>query len=161
MLFGAYDLDDLFQTGSLSGSPAEMFIHPDWNPFNQRYDADIAALVMDDGVPYTKYIRPICLSPAESNIKDGYIAGWGESADKTKIHENIPKEIKTPILPNESCFLESSEFALIGSTRTICGGDKKSSVGPCRGDSGKLNHSWSKCSCDEFSVCFLQAVASM
>lgn len=139
MLFGAYDLNDLFQTGSLSGSPTQIFVHPDWNPFSQRYDADIAALVMDDDIPYTKFIRPICLSPAELNVDVGYVAGWGESQDKTKDHENQPKQIKTPILPNENCFIESNEFAAIGSARTICGGARNASVGvgPCRGDSGK------------------------
>lgn len=135
LLFGAYDLNDLFQTGALSSSPAEIFIHPDWNPFNQRYDADIAALVVEDDIPYTKYIRPICLPAAEQSAKEGYVTGWGESEDNTKVHENIPKQIKIPIHANEKCFLESGEFAKISSLRTFCGG-ARDNIGPCRGDSG-------------------------
>lgn len=136
-MFGAYDLNDLFQSGALSSSPAEIFIHPDWNPFVPRYDADIAALVLDadDQIPYTRYIRPICLSSSELDAKEGFVTGWGESEDKRKEHENLPKQIKIPIEPNETCFLESSEFAKIASTRTICGGSRNNS-GPCRGDSG-------------------------
>lgn len=94
-MFGAYDLSDLFQTGSLSGSPAEIFIHPDWNPFNIRYDADIAAIVIDEEVPFTKYIRPICLSSTSLNSREGYVAGWGESEDKNKVHENLPSRLKS------------------------------------------------------------------
>lgn len=135
LLLGAFDLNDLFQTGALSGSPAEVFIHPDWNPFNQRYDADIAALVTEDEIPYTKYIRPICLPETDLVAREGYVTGWGESEDKSKEHENLPKQIKIPIVPNESCFLESAEFSKISSKRTICGG-ARDLIGPCRGDSG-------------------------
>lgn len=135
MLFGAYDLNDLFQTGALSSSPIEIFIHPDWNPFNKRYDADIAALVVEDDIPYTKFIRPICLSPVEQNVNEGYVTGWGESEDKTKEHENLPKQIKIPILANENCIFESPEFSKIASVRTFCGGSRDN-IGPCRGDSG-------------------------
>lgn len=134
-MFGAYDLSDLFQTGALSASPTEIFIHPDWNPSTTRYDADIAALVMDDEIPYTKYIRPICMSPVEIDVRVGYVTGWGESEDTTKEHENLPKQIKIPIHSNEHCFLESEEFTQIASKRTICGG-ARDHVGPCRGDSG-------------------------
>lgn len=90
---------------------------------------------MDDEAPYTKFIRPICLSPAELTASEGYVSGWGESEDTSKDHENIPKQIKVPILPNESCFLESPEFAKLASKRTICGG-ARNGTGPCRGDSG-------------------------
>jgi secreted trypsin-like serine protease len=134
-MFGAYDLEDLFQTGALSGSPSEIFIHPDWNPFNLKYDADIAALILDDEVPYTKYIRPICLSTTELVSNEGYVTGWGRSEDTTKEHETIPKQIKIPIHSNENCFLESTEFTKISSKRTICGG-ARDGTGPCSGDSG-------------------------
>lgn len=135
LLFGAYDLNDLWQAGSLPGSPSEIFIHPDWNPFNRRYDADIAAIIMDDEVPYTKFIRPICLSTLEVNSEKGFVAGWGQSADTSKNHENIPQHIKISIHNNEFCFLESNEFVAIASRRTVCAGDRDMR-GPCRGDSG-------------------------
>lgn len=134
-MFGAHDLNDLFQTGALSGSPSEILLHPDWNPNNQKYDADIAAIILDDEVPYTKYIRPVCLPPNEIVAKEGYVIGWGKSEDTTKEHENIPKQIKIPIHPNEHCFLESPEFTKISSKRTICGG-ARDGIGPCLGDSG-------------------------
>ena len=135
ILFGAYDLSEQYQTGTFSESPTDVFIHPDWNPSNQRYDADIAALLMEDDILYTKYIRPICLPQSDLTAKEGYVTGWGESEDTSKVHENIPKEIKIPIHANEFCFLESAEFTKISSPRTFCGGARNIS-GPCRGDSG-------------------------
>ena len=128
-------MSDLFQTGTLSGSPSNIFIHPDWNPFTKRYDADIAALFMEDEIPYNKYIYPVCLPQFEMGAKEGYVTGWGESEDKSKVHENLPKQIKTPIHANEDCFLESVEFSKISSKRTFCGG-ARNTTGPCRGDSG-------------------------
>lgn len=58
-------------------------IHPDWNPNDGKYDADIALIEMESAVPYSKYIRPICLwnGPAEiSQIvgQSGIVAGWGK-----------------------------------------------------------------------------------
>lgn len=125
----------MFQSGQLTESVAEVVLHPDWNPAGRRWDADIAALILDDEVPYTKYIRPICLPTTSLDMREGWMAGWGESEDKTKEHENIPRQLKLPIVSNEDCFIESYALAQIASKRTICAGarDKR---GPCRGDSG-------------------------
>lgn len=112
-----------------------MIIHPDWNPSARRYDADIATLILDDDVPYTKYIRPVCLPTRNTPMKEGWVAGWGESEDKKKEYENIPRQIRIPIHSNEHCFLESNEFPQIASKRTVCAG-AKDKRGPCRGDSG-------------------------
>lgn len=135
MLLGAFDLNDLFQSGQLSSSPAEVIIHPDWNPSSRRYDADIACLMLDEDVPFTKYIRPICLPTSNMVAREGWIAGWGSSEDKTKEHENIPRQVKVPVHSNENCFLESQQFTQIASKRTICAG-AKDKRGPCKGDSG-------------------------
>ena len=128
-------MNNLYQTDSFSKSPSKIVVHPDWNPFSQRYDADIAVLMMEDEIPYTEYIRPICVPEAELTAKEGYIAGWGKSEVKSKIHENIPKQIKTPIHANEDCFLEDKNFLEISSKRTFCAGNRNW-TGPCNGDSG-------------------------
>lgn len=135
MWLGAYDLDEPYQTGAISVSPNEILIHPDWNPSNTRYDADIAAITLEDEIHFTKFIRPICLSSTEKNAKEGYVTGWGKSDVKKTNHENIPKQIKISIHSNERCFLESKELIDVASLRTFCGGDRNK-TGPCNGDSG-------------------------
>ena len=122
LLLGAFDLNEVHQTGVFWASLSKITIHPEWNPFNQRYDADIAVLIMEDEILYTKYIRPICLSLTELAAKEGYVTGWGKSEDTSKTHENLPKQIKIPILENEDCFLENHKFSFISSKRTFCGG---------------------------------------
>ena len=128
-------MNDLFQTDTFSKSPSNIIVHPDWNPFTKRFDADIAALLIEDEIHYTKYVRPICLFRTDLTAKEGYVTGWGESEDRSKVQENLPKQIKTPIHANEDCFLESVEFSKISSKRTFCGG-ARNMTGPCRGDSG-------------------------
>lgn len=64
---------------------AELFkVHPDWNPDDIKYDADIALIKMDSPVKYTKFIRPICLWSGPEDITKvvgqvGIVAGWGNS----------------------------------------------------------------------------------
>lgn len=37
--------------------------HPDWNPFSQKYDADVAILEIISPVQYSNYIIPACIWP--------------------------------------------------------------------------------------------------
>lgn len=132
---GAYDLNNPNEDGVYSIAASEIIMHPDWNPFVQRYDADIAAITVEHDVPYTQFIRPICLASAEITALEGQVAGWGKSEDETKLHENIPKELRVPIWTNEHCFLESNEFVKVASKRTLCAGSRDG-AGVCNGDSG-------------------------
>lgn len=138
MVFGAHNLSNLFQSGTFSTTPGKVIVHDDWNPFSRRFDADIAALVMEEEIPYTKFIRPCCLLQTELKGNEGYVAGWGQSEDNTKIHETVSKHTKTPIVSLGTCFSETTGLGLIGSDRMICGGLKEGMSGPCRGDSGKF-----------------------
>lgn len=68
-----------------------------------------------------------------SEVSEGIIVGYGQSEDRTKIHETIPRKLRVPIKENEECFLEDFEFAKISSRRTFCAGPKNG-TGACRGD---------------------------
>ena len=69
------------------------------------------------------------------SISSGVVIGYGKSEDETKVHENIPKILDTPIHTNEHCFLEHQSLLKISSKRTFCGGSG-TGTGVCRGDSG-------------------------
>lgn len=133
VLLGAYDLNDYNERGVYTVAPTEIIIHPDWNPYNKKYDADIAAVLLEFDAPLSNVIKPICMAPNELKSSEGYIAGWGKSEDETKPHENIPKQLKIPIVANDVCFLANSGLVNIASARTICGGTRNNS-GPCYGD---------------------------
>lgn len=139
LLLGAYNLSDVNEHGVFSASASQVILHPDWNPYVEKYDADIAAIILEGEVPYTQFIRPVCIASSsleiDSGFASGFVTGWGKSEDQTKIHENIPKELSIPIWTNEHCFLESNEFVKVASKRTFCAGSRDGR-GVCSGDSG-------------------------
>lgn len=134
LIFGAFDLTDLLQAGTYSASPREIIIHEDWNPNVEQWDADIAMFITDDDIPVTKFIKPICLwdDLSQPSMDEGIIAGWGKAENSSTRHENIPKQLKIPILELLDCVLKSPDFAKLASRRMFCGGSRNGS-GPCNG----------------------------
>lgn len=60
---------------SVTSTVNEIKIHDDWKPFHQKWDADIAILVLNQTVKYSSRILPICL-PSDGtveNVYDGYV----------------------------------------------------------------------------------------
>ena len=138
VLLGAHDLNKKHEVGRFPYAVQNIHIHPDWNPYTTTYDADIAIMVLETEVTFSKYIQPICLmyanSPLAANI-EGIVVGYGKDEDPYKIHSNIPKSINLPIHQNEDCFLKNYELARFSSKRTFCGG-AGNGTGVCMGDSG-------------------------
>lgn len=61
-------------------SPLKIIVHDEWDLTDERFDADIALLITKE-VPFTRFIKPICIW-ADSSVaraKAGFIAGWGRS----------------------------------------------------------------------------------
>lgn len=133
---GAYNLSDPFEVERMSLSPLKIIIHEEWNPLVLSYDADLAMLVLEKELHFTRYIQQICLWTSENPTlqQEGVSVGWGRGDDES-IFESIPKEVTTPIHLNEVCFLKKSKLAEISSLRTFCGGSGDG-TGVCHGDSG-------------------------
>jgi hypothetical protein len=81
MLFGAYNIDDPYEEEKTIRTPSKIIIHDDWNPSTERFNDDIAILMMERDVHFTNFIKPICLwnSIVEPSANDGIVAGWGVS----------------------------------------------------------------------------------
>lgn len=111
-------------------------MHPSWNPLCERYDADIAVIVLEKEVTFSRYIQPACLiHSAIPALSNGVVVGYGKSEDETKEHETIPKMLEMPIVDGHTCVLKDYRFGQISSIRTFCAG-KGEGAGVCRGDSG-------------------------
>jgi len=138
ILLGVHDLDNSIEIGRASHAVYSINIHQDWNTLTQSFDSDIAVLVLERDVTFNEHIQPICLVIPNSNtasIVTGSVVGYGKSEDESKLHENIPKILATPIHSNQDCFNNNEGLALISSGRTFCGGTG-TGVGVCTGDSG-------------------------
>lgn len=61
LFIGKHNLIEWNEEGYEKKGAKSIIVHPDWNPAETRYDADIALIEMDSPVRYSKFIRPICL----------------------------------------------------------------------------------------------------
>lgn len=58
----------------------QLIVHPNWDPNDDKYDADIAVAVLLRKVPFSKFVKPICLWTATNSYQDlvgkkGIVAG--------------------------------------------------------------------------------------
>lgn len=130
-------MDDNKEEDQITMVPSEVIIHKDWNPEAIRFNDDIALLILESEIVYTKFIRPICLmTNYKKGISEtGIVAGWGTSGVGGKQYENIPKKLEIPIVEsNGKCYRENTGLAEIGSEKSFCAG--RPGVGVCLGDSG-------------------------
>ena len=134
LLFGAFDLDNAYETGRKIEGVSEIIIHPGWDSTAKRFNDDIALLILEDEIAFTKYIRPVCLMTEDRGVDDGIVVGWGRSEDTTKYHESIPKALQIPIVSNQECFVQNSRTVDLAWPKSFCAG--RPGVGVCIGDSG-------------------------
>lgn len=134
---GKYDLSLENERGSVPKYPIEIIVHPDWKPYGEKYDSDIAIIILESKVEITSTISPVCLwntQSSEPKVNKGTVVGWGKSESGGE-YENKPKELEVFVRSNEECFLKDPRFASISSANTFCAG-KDARSGPCKGDSG-------------------------
>lgn len=69
---GKYDLKQKNETGSVRRRVKRFIIHNDWNPMDEKYDADIAIIVMSSPVVYSQNIKPLCIWEFSSDVTGHY-----------------------------------------------------------------------------------------
>nr|XP_049466940.1 uncharacterized protein LOC120961145 [Anopheles coluzzii] len=104
-----------------------------------NFDNDIALLRLNDRVPITDFIRPICLPSDPSNAyvgTNGTATGWGTLKEDGK-PSCILQEVEVPVLSNEVCSTQTNYTASMITDNMLCAGylgvGEKDS---CQGDSG-------------------------
>lgn len=130
---GKFDLSQRYERGAMDSYVNEIIIHPDWKSHEQKYNGDVAVLVLESSVPINAFISPICLWSNDDNpkVNKGIVVGWGKS-ESGAAHENTPKQLEVTVKTNEECFLSDPRFAAISSLTTFCAG-KNGMSGPCSG----------------------------
>lgn len=136
---GRHSLTDWSEPGATTVPIQSINVHQDYMRQQQSYDADIAVIKLQRTVTFTEYIRPVCLWPAATDLKEvenkrGSVIGWGRDVDLPI--SNIPKKIDLPIVNVLSCIQKSVHLAKTVSERTFCAGTLDG-TGPCKGDSGR------------------------
>lgn len=137
VLLGAQHLDKLNEIGQVTVEVNKILVHSTWNPQVERYNADIAVLILEQDVIFSSYIQPVCLPKYGNkmkNLNDGVIVGFGKSESSVS-HANVPSKASTPIQDSGNCFSKFPTLAGISAHKTFCGGNANG-TGACTGDSG-------------------------
>ncbi|XP_066999945.1 trypsin-1 [Anabrus simplex] len=102
-----------------------------------NFDHDIALLRLNDRVPITENIRPVCLPANTQELYVGVKAvatGWGT------LHEDgkpscVLREVEVPVMSNEDCKNTKYNEKMI-SDNMLCAGYPEGTKDSCQGDSG-------------------------
>ncbi|CRL07282.1 CLUMA_CG020261, isoform A [Clunio marinus] len=139
------DCDESFVNERVCNDPPvdvaieEKLPHPNYDPFASNQHNDIALLRLIQNVPFSIYVRPICL-PVDSSIRNKdfvkqtlSVAGWGKTEKVSA--SNLKLKVNVDGVSNDDCQrVYSSENRQIVDSQ-VCAGGKKG-FDSCRGDSG-------------------------
>ncbi|XP_037043063.1 insulin-like growth factor-binding protein complex acid labile subunit [Bradysia coprophila] len=130
---GAYNLTAVNESGVVNRNVTQIHMHPDWSVLEEKYDADIAILVLNENVTFSSNIRPVCLPTDDVNIEEvkGMVVGWGVTENGTA--EGIPRQTETMALNDSYCYRTDNVIARYSSERSFCGVGNGT---PNKGDSG-------------------------
>lgn len=136
---GVHDIERKFEPHRIVMEVDEFFIHPDWDPFNQNYDSDIAVMKTTHQIQFTEFIQAICLWESEEIIPatSGIAIGYGPNG-QTTVNNNgkrIAKKLQVFMHNNDECVAAEPRLKILTSNRTLCGESSHGST-ICFGDSG-------------------------
>lgn len=127
-------------SGEIISGVKDWIIHPNYN--RDTFDNDIVLLRLEQHIPYTDYVKPICLGTTHylrtraydnAGLTMGTVSGWGE----IKYQGERPRYLQMLQLPmqnKEIC--RASTNKLISDNMFCAGYSKETSHDACRGDSG-------------------------
>lgn len=69
VLLGHHNLTNDEEYGAVAAEVERIDIHPDWDPYKFKYDADIAVLELQHELAFTELIQPICLTDDPKILK--------------------------------------------------------------------------------------------
>uniref|UniRef100_A0A1Y1LCA4 Peptidase S1 domain-containing protein n=3 Tax=Photinus pyralis TaxID=7054 RepID=A0A1Y1LCA4_PHOPY len=119
---------------------AEMVVHEHYRPFDDNQYNDIALLRLARDIPYTDFIKPVCL-PIYPNLINEYFvgtnattAGWGRT-ETQRSGSSIKMKVTLPVRSNLDCKDVYASRRVSLSTQQLCVGGE-SGKDSCKGDSG-------------------------
>ncbi|XP_048417877.2 transmembrane protease serine 4a isoform X4 [Stegostoma tigrinum] len=126
---------DVLYSGGSTLSVVKVVINAKYNPVTSDYD--IALIKVKSPLPYTDYIRPVCLpnyaSPVPKKIL-AWVTGWGYTKEFGQV-STVLQQANVSVIGREIC--NSLQFYGGQITeRMLCAGYEAGKVDACQGDSG-------------------------
>ncbi|XP_045767215.1 trypsin-1-like [Maniola jurtina] len=103
-----------------------------------NFDNDIALLRLNERVPMSAAIKPICLPKNNQNLYVGSKAvasGWGTLTEEGKVSCTL-QEVEVPVLSNQECRNTKYTATMITDNMLCAGYPKSGQKDSCQGDSG-------------------------
>ncbi len=132
----AQNIDD----DSTKAQISEFIIHPDWDPKDSHYNADIAIAVLEKPIKLSLEIRHVCLNTPSNPIqslagRSGTVYGWGLTED---LEEDLApvsqlRHVDEPLVDHALCNSSSPMLRKIMSDTSFCAGVRDGQTGPCNG----------------------------
>ncbi len=115
---------------------SEFIVHPDWDPEDGHFTADIAIAILKKPIELTDEIHHVCLNtpsdPIQSFVgRNGSTFGWGLTEDLEL--DTILRDVEVPLVDQALC---NSTRALrrIMSDTSFCAGARDGKSGACNGN---------------------------
>ncbi|XP_047026320.1 transmembrane protease serine 9-like [Helicoverpa zea] len=103
-----------------------------------NFDNDIALLRLNERVPISETIKPICLPTNNQNLYVGVKAvasGWGTLTEEGKVSCTL-QEVEVPVISNQECRNTKYTASMITDNMLCAGYPKTGQKDSCQGDSG-------------------------
>jgi hypothetical protein len=128
-----YNTDDESENAYVS----EFIIHPDWDPQETHYTANIAIAVLKEPVKLSNEIRHVCLNTPSNPIqsfagRNGKVYGWGLTEDLEIVTEL--RHVEVPLVDQALCNSSHPRVPKIMSDTLFCAGARDGKTGPCNGN---------------------------
>lgn len=117
-----------------------IFIHPDY--VDKGFVNDIALLKMEFPVPFSDFLRPLCLPNVteEVNMWHGHhcsVVGWGKLYEIGHTFPDSLQEVRLPVISTEECRKKILFLTMYHLTENMfCAGYERGGRDACLGDSG-------------------------
>lgn len=139
-LLGKNDLSAIYEKGSSTFYPTEVFVHPNWNPNSQKFDSDLAILFSENAMQFSLRIAPICL-PSDSSIdslENGVVSRWG-SARSSKVPSpgQFSRHVQVESIAMENCIEDDPALDEVSTLQMFCAQGIEDNSVPCVSDTGK------------------------
>lgn len=111
----------------------EQIAHEEYRPLSRDQRYDIALLRLTRDVPFTNFIKPICLPSNSTTGTKFYVAGWGKT--EVRSASNVKLKLAVPLANQEQCDQRYSNAGVRLGHGQLCAGGQLGKDS-CRGDSG-------------------------